>query len=76
MSPSSQLTDSLMRMRLFHVVLIEDTMLACRPLVWLFLLVLAAVVGGGRVKHVPLDREDDDFAEFDFDVDEEWEEGR
>ena len=41
----------------------------------LLLLLLAAAVEGGRVKHVPLEREDDDFAEFDFDVEEEWDEG-
>ena len=51
------------------------TMAAFRPLVALLLLFLAAVVGAGRVKHAPLDREDDDFAEFDFDAEEEWDDG-
>ncbi|CAI8047981.1 Coiled-coil domain-containing protein 47 [Geodia barretti] len=65
-----------MRMRVIHVVAIKCmTMAAFRPLVALLLLFLAAVVGAGRVKHAPLDREDDDFAEFDFDAEEEWDDG-
>ena len=58
-----------------HVASDVGEMAAFRPLVALLLLFLAAVVGAGRVKHVPLDREDDDFAEFDFDAEEEWDEG-
>ena len=29
----------------------------------------------GKSRQASFDREDDDFAEFDFDVEEEWEEG-
>lgn len=36
----------------------------------LLLLTLGAIVRGGKVGH-SFDREDDDFAEFDFDLEEE-----
>ena len=42
----------------------------------LFVLFLVAAVGRSSAKHTPLDREDDEFAEFDFDVDEDWDEGK
>ena len=42
----------------------------------LLLVLLGAVVGGGKARQAAYDREDDDdFAEFDFDVEEEWEGG-
>lgn len=40
----------------------------------LLLVVLGAVAGGGETRQAAFDKEDDDdFAEFDFDVEEEWE---
>ena len=49
-------------------------MSACHWLVLLLLFLVAAADGARRAKHVTLDKEDDDFAEFDFDAEEEWEE--
>lgn len=42
---------------------------------FLLILLLGANVRTGEAKQASYDREDDDFAEFDFDIDEEWEQG-
>lgn len=42
-----------------------------RLVVFVLLLILGATARGGKVGHASFDREDDDFAEFDFDLEEE-----